>query len=180
MGRSRRGFNLAETRIARNEDVESAEVESCYVARDDKLGAVHRTPMDLQRALSSIAATKAAWKDLPPLARNEWTCWVTSAKLAETRRRRIERALSELKDGKGRPCCWPGCPIVDPRRRNDFDCCLYYVTWSRGARAGGFAALGIGDLEQVRWPRRPGVDVGNQRFEILVGDRKAARWLGGV
>jgi uncharacterized protein YdeI (YjbR/CyaY-like superfamily) len=90
------------------------------VAKDGKLGAVHRTPMDLQRALSSIAATKAAWKDLTPLARNEWVCWVTSAKLAETRRRRIERALGELKDGKRRPCCWPGCPHRRPKAKKWF------------------------------------------------------------
>jgi uncharacterized protein YdeI (YjbR/CyaY-like superfamily) len=50
-----------------------------------------------------------AWEDITPLARNEWICWIESAKKAETRSRRIEWGCSSLKDGKRRPCCWPGC-----------------------------------------------------------------------
>jgi uncharacterized protein YdeI (YjbR/CyaY-like superfamily) len=44
------------------------------------LGPLHKTPTDLRKALSSDAITRAAWEDLTPLARNEWTCWVISAK----------------------------------------------------------------------------------------------------
>ena len=44
-----------------------------------------------------------------PLARNEWLCFVAEGKLAETRVRRIERAVSQLAGGQRRPCCWPGC-----------------------------------------------------------------------
>jgi nitrite reductase/ring-hydroxylating ferredoxin subunit len=51
----------------------------------------------------------AAWEDITPLARNEWICWIESAKKAETRIRRIAWGCSSLKDGKRRPCCWPGC-----------------------------------------------------------------------
>lgn len=50
-----------------------------------------------------------AWKDITPLARNEWICWVEAAKQEETREGRIERAHSMLAEGKRRPCCWPGC-----------------------------------------------------------------------
>ena len=50
------------------------------------------------------------WESLTPIARNEWICWVESAKKNETRARRIERLQAELKEGKKRPCCWPGCP----------------------------------------------------------------------
>ncbi|MBV9303215.1 MAG: YdeI/OmpD-associated family protein [Acidobacteriaceae bacterium] len=46
---------------------------------------------------------------MTPLARNEWICWIESAKKAETRSHRIEWGCSSLKDGKRRPCCWPGC-----------------------------------------------------------------------
>jgi hypothetical protein len=35
-----------------------------------KPGPVHRTPPDLSKALGLKAATRAAWKDLTPLARN--------------------------------------------------------------------------------------------------------------
>lgn len=73
-------------------------------------GVVHRVPADLRETLTSATEVKDAWNDLTPLARNEWICWVTSAKKSETRAKRIERVHSELLEGKRRPCCWPGCP----------------------------------------------------------------------
>lgn len=72
-------------------------------------GTVHTLPMDLRMALHADAAALAAWNDITPLARNEWICWVESAKLIETRERRVERAHTELNEGKHRPCCWIGC-----------------------------------------------------------------------
>ncbi|MDO8600750.1 MAG: YdeI/OmpD-associated family protein [bacterium] len=63
----------------------------------------------LRRALTSSPMTRAAWEDITPLARNEWICWIESAKQAETRIRRIERAQRELTEGMRRPCCWAGC-----------------------------------------------------------------------
>ena len=71
---------------------------------------LHGMPVDLRRVIDSISKVKEAWKDITPLARNEWICWVTSAKKSETREERIERACNELAQGKRRPCCWPGCP----------------------------------------------------------------------
>ncbi|HEY4515620.1 MAG TPA: YdeI/OmpD-associated family protein [Candidatus Paceibacterota bacterium] len=75
-----------------------------------KESVLHKMPADLQRALDSSAAGKATWEDITPLARNEWICWVISGKKAETRTIRIEKALSKLKSGMRRPCCWAGCP----------------------------------------------------------------------
>src|SRR4051812_5966769 len=75
-----------------------------------KSGPVHKAPPDLRRALGLKATTQAAWKDLTPLARNEWICWIISAKQSGTRSRRIDRAVEDLRAGKRRPCCWPGCP----------------------------------------------------------------------
>ncbi len=72
-------------------------------------GVVHTLPVDLRKKLLSSQETLTAWEDITPLARNEWICWVTSAKKQETRTHRIERLLNELKSGKRRPCCWPGC-----------------------------------------------------------------------
>lgn len=71
---------------------------------------IHKIPMDLQTVLSSDAKVLAAWEDITALARNEWICWIESAKKQETRERRITRAFNNLKEGKRRPCCWPGCP----------------------------------------------------------------------
>ena len=50
-----------------------------------------------------------AWKDITPLARNEFICWVEDAKQEKTRERRIRRTQEELEEGMRRPCCWPGC-----------------------------------------------------------------------
>jgi len=71
---------------------------------------VHSMPADLRKALASSRAAKAVWGNITPLARNEWICWVISGKKAETRNIRIEKALSKLKGGMSRPCCWAGCP----------------------------------------------------------------------
>jgi uncharacterized protein YdeI (YjbR/CyaY-like superfamily) len=84
-------------------------------------GPLHKTPTDLRKALSSDAITRAAWEDLTPLARNEWTCWVMSAKQETTRSRRIQRAVEELQAGKRRPCCWPGCPHRRPSAKKWFE-----------------------------------------------------------
>lgn len=84
-------------------------------------GPVHNLPADFRQALGSEGPTLAAWKDLTPLARNEWICWVLSAKQAVTRSRRIQRAVEELAAGKRRPCCWPGCPHRRPSAQKWFE-----------------------------------------------------------
>ncbi len=73
-------------------------------------GAIHKLPPDFRRAIESDAAAKGLWADITPLARNEWICWVTSAKKEETRKRRIKVGLDKMRNGTRRPCCWPGCP----------------------------------------------------------------------
>ena len=73
-------------------------------------GTVHSViPKDVRKALVSTPDALAAWLDITPLARNEWLCWVESAKLIDTRERRVGRTASELAEGIRRPCCWPGC-----------------------------------------------------------------------
>lgn len=73
-------------------------------------GTVHKLPEDLRKAIASSPKIRAIWEDITPLARNEWICYVTSGKKAETRDIRIEKALSKLGGGMRRPCCWAGCP----------------------------------------------------------------------
>jgi len=72
-------------------------------------GVVHALPDDLREALIASAAAFDAWKDITPLARNEFICWVENAKRKPTRERRIRRTREELEEGQRRPCCWPGC-----------------------------------------------------------------------
>lgn len=73
-------------------------------------GTVHKVPIDLRKVLMADEKTLAQWEDLTPLARNEWICWVESVKKPETRKKHIERVRTDLRRGKRRPCCWPGCP----------------------------------------------------------------------
>ena len=70
---------------------------------------MHTLPADFKQTIDSSPTVKALWEDITPLARNEWICWVTSGKKAETRNIRIEKALSKIKSGMRRPCCWAGC-----------------------------------------------------------------------
>ena len=73
-------------------------------------GVVHKVPKDLEKALLSNPKMLAMWEDITPLARNEWICWIISAKKEETREHRIEVGASKLISGMRRPCCWAGCP----------------------------------------------------------------------
>lgn len=72
-------------------------------------GVVHDVPDDLEKTLVADRAALELWEGITPLARNEWICWVEDAKKIDTRQRRIERVRGDLKEGKRRPCCWPGC-----------------------------------------------------------------------
>lgn len=72
-------------------------------------GIVHNVPKDLKKALTSDSKSSFIWETLTPIARNEWICWVTLVKKDETRMSHVKRVISELKDGKRRPCCWIGC-----------------------------------------------------------------------
>ena len=53
-------------------------------------GAVHKLPADLRNALIANTAALDAWKDITPLARNEFMCWVDDAKQEMARVRRIQ------------------------------------------------------------------------------------------
>lgn len=72
-------------------------------------GTVHPMPKDFKEAIASSDAALSLWRDSTPLARNEWICWVTSGKKEETRGIRIRKALSKMRGGMRRPCCWIGC-----------------------------------------------------------------------
>lgn len=70
----------------------------------------HIVPADLNNAIVKNTKVKILWGAITPLARNEFICWVLSAKKDETRAHRIHRTCESLLEGKRRPCCWAGCP----------------------------------------------------------------------
>lgn len=71
---------------------------------------LHTLPDDFRKAIKSDLLVNNVWLDITPLARNEWICWVTSAKKIETRKHRINVGLDKMRKGMRRPCCWAGCP----------------------------------------------------------------------
>jgi len=81
-------------------------------------GVSHRVPKDLIKILESNNEVLELWNDLTPLARNEWICWVTIVKKDETRKEHLKRLQEDLRKGKKRPCCWPGCPHRRPNAKS--------------------------------------------------------------
>ena len=73
-------------------------------------GIVHEIPEDIAKILLENDAILGKRNTLTPIQRNEWICWVTIVKKEQTRAEHIIRMMDELKAGKRKPCCWPGCP----------------------------------------------------------------------
>jgi hypothetical protein len=64
-------------------------------------------PPDLRTALAAAAPrARKLWSEITPIARRDWIQWITSAKQAETRTRRIKNACSMLAAGKRGVCCF--------------------------------------------------------------------------
>ena len=63
-------------------------------------------PADLQVALQAAPTARAVWDDTTALARLDWIHWVTSAKQAKTRQKRIAEACDKLSSGQRRVCCF--------------------------------------------------------------------------
>lgn len=74
-----------------------------------KSGVVHKISSDIKNALLSNSKMKDLWNSITPLARNEWICWIESAKKIETKNRRLGIMKDKLFSGEKRPCCWAGC-----------------------------------------------------------------------
>lgn len=72
-------------------------------------GTVHELSADIRKALTKDKSVLERWEDLTPLARNEWICWAITVKQDKTRKVHIKRTVTELLEGKRRPCCWIGC-----------------------------------------------------------------------
>lgn len=83
-------------------------------------GIVHKLPKDIEKVLKTENDLVERWNHLTPIQRNEWICWVITVKKAETRAEHIHRMMVELKEGKRKPCCWPGCPHRSPSTQKWF------------------------------------------------------------
>lgn len=63
-------------------------------------------PADLQEALAAAPEASGAWNETTTIARLDWIHWITSAKQAGTRAKRIRAACDMLAAGKKRVCCF--------------------------------------------------------------------------
>jgi uncharacterized protein YdeI (YjbR/CyaY-like superfamily) len=71
-------------------------------------------PADLKKALASDLQAKALWEQITPMARWDWLRWIRATHNRETRSRRIQVALSKLKAGERRPCCFNRNQCTEP------------------------------------------------------------------
>lgn len=83
-------------------------------------GVVHEVPDDMTKVFKANKELLTRWNGLTPIQRNEWICWVTIVKKAETRAEHITRLKEDILDGKRSPCCWPGCPHRRPSAKKYF------------------------------------------------------------
>jgi hypothetical protein len=100
-------------------DIDTVMVEIVRSGEEPEL----RVPMDLRKALSAAPVAQAGWEDITPMARRDWIFSVTTAKLPETRKRRIEKACDMLACGKRRLCCFPGVKWI--MRENEKSCGMW-------------------------------------------------------
>jgi hypothetical protein len=63
-------------------------------------------PPDFQAALATSPDAEKVWHATTTLARVDWIHWITTAKQAKTRTKRIADALDMLASGKKRVCCF--------------------------------------------------------------------------
>lgn len=63
-------------------------------------------PHDLVSALNASPGALATWKSTTAIARLDWIHWITSARQAKTRTKRVNDACDMLAAGKKRVCCF--------------------------------------------------------------------------
>ena len=60
-----------------------------------------KVPANLRQALSAAAPkARAVWQDITPMARRDWIHWITSAKQAETRERRLAMLIGDSAESR--------------------------------------------------------------------------------
>lgn len=84
-----------------------------------KQGILHNLTQPLKTSLQEHNLEET-WDSLTDIQRNEFICWVTSAKKEETQEKRMRIMVENLQEGKRNPCCWPGCPHRRPNAQKWF------------------------------------------------------------
>lgn len=71
-------------------------------------------PEDFVAALAAAPDLVGHWQSITPMARWEWVRWINETRNPDTRSRRIEVAISKLRAGSRRPCCFNLSACTDP------------------------------------------------------------------
>ena len=71
-------------------------------------------PADLEKALRSDHEANVLWVEITPMARWDWLRWIRSTSNCETRSHRIEVAMSKMRSGERRPCCFNRSQCTEP------------------------------------------------------------------
>ena len=71
-------------------------------------------PGDFRAALAGAPDIAGLWQAITPMARWEWVRWINATKNTRTRERRVDVAISKLRSGKRRPCCFDLAACTDP------------------------------------------------------------------
>ena len=71
-------------------------------------------PADLNQALASDPQANDLWVKITPMARWDWLRWIRATHSRETRSHRIEVAMSKLRSGERRPCCFNRNQCTEP------------------------------------------------------------------
>jgi hypothetical protein len=71
-------------------------------------------PADLKKALASDPQANTLWVKITPMARWDWLRWIRATNNPETRSHRIEVAMSKLRSGERRPCCFNRNQCTEP------------------------------------------------------------------
>ena len=71
-------------------------------------------PGDFQAALDDAPDIAGSWQSITPMARWEWVRWINATRNPRTRERRVDVAVSKLRAGKRRPCCFDLAACTDP------------------------------------------------------------------
>ncbi len=75
-------------------------------------------PADLKKALAGAPEPQELWKNITPMAHWDWIRWIGSTKNPETRKKRIDVAMSKLSSGMRRPCCFNRSMCCEPEVSN--------------------------------------------------------------
>lgn len=71
-------------------------------------------PADWKKALAANPQQQKLWNEITPMARWDWIRWIRMSANPDTRKKHIDVALSKMKAGERRPCCFNRSACTEP------------------------------------------------------------------